>query len=140
MPTQDVRWQQRFSNFMKALSQLETAVSLATQRPLTPLEQQGLIQAFEYTHELAWKTLKDFLESRGGEKMYGSKDVTRRAFQVGLIEDGSVWMKMIASRNLTSHTYNEETAVSIATAIIEEYITEFVALRQQLTQIKQADE
>src|SRR5213083_1008381 len=61
----DVRWRQRFENFRKALTQLSSAAALTKQRDLTKLEQQGLIQAFEFTHELARKTLKDFLESRG---------------------------------------------------------------------------
>ena len=59
---QDIRWQQRFQNYQKALAQLQNAVTLARERPLSLLEKQGLIQAFEYTHELAWKTLKDFLK------------------------------------------------------------------------------
>jgi hypothetical protein len=61
----DVRWRQRFENFRKALTQLSSAAALTKQRELTKLEQQGLIQAFEFTHELALNTLKDFLESRG---------------------------------------------------------------------------
>ena len=61
----DVRWRQRFQSFRKAFTQLKAAADLAKQRKLSELEQQGLIQAFEFTHELAWNTLKDFLESRG---------------------------------------------------------------------------
>jgi nucleotidyltransferase substrate binding protein (TIGR01987 family) len=86
MKTQDIRWIQRFNHFKKAFSQLKEAVELSEQRPLSKLEQQGLIQAFEYTHELAWKTLKDFLEERGVQNLYGSKDATRAAFKCGLIE------------------------------------------------------
>jgi len=72
MSTQDVRWIQRFTHFVKALSQLKEAVELAQQRPLSRLEAQGMIQAFEFTHELAWNTLKDFLEDRGVQGLYGS--------------------------------------------------------------------
>lgn len=132
MSQQDVRWQQRFSNYTKALAQLRQAVELAQQRPLSRLEEQGLIQAFEFTHELAWKTLKDFLEDRGIQNLYGSKDSTRRAFKVGLIENGQVWMDMIQSRNLTSHTYDEATAAKIAAAIRGEYFPEFEALYNEL--------
>jgi len=110
MSDQDIRWIQRFNHFNKAFSQLSDAVSLAQQRPLSKLEAQGLIQTFEFTHELAWNTMKDFLESRGISDLYGSKDVTRQAFQTGLIENGEVWMDMIVSHNLTTHTYNEATA------------------------------
>ena len=104
MTTQDIRWIQRFSHFTKALSQLREAVALAQERPLSKLEEQGLIQAFEFTHELAWNTLKDFLGGRGVQNLYGSKDATREAFKTGLIENGEAWMDMIQSRNLTSHT------------------------------------
>src|SRR5438552_3941022 len=99
----DVRWRQRLRSFSKAFGQLSQAAELAKQRELSELEQQGLIQAFEFTHELAWNTLKDFLESRGAVNLYGSKDTTRESFAKGLIEDGDAWMEMIQSRNRTSH-------------------------------------
>ena len=117
----DIRWIQRFNNFQKALSQLSDAIRLAQERPLSKLEEQGLIQAFEFTHELAWNTLKDFLESRGVQNLYGSKDVTRTAFKNGLIENGQAWMDMVQSRNLTTHTYDEATAAKIITAIRSAY-------------------
>jgi nucleotidyltransferase substrate binding protein (TIGR01987 family) len=125
----DVRWRQRFQNFQKALSQLADAVSLAQQRPLTDLEQQGLIKAFEFTHELAWNTFKDFLESRGASNLFGSKDATRAAFAAGLISDGEIWMQMIQSRNQTSHTYEQKTAGEIAGAVITRYLAEFEKMR-----------
>lgn len=137
MTPPDIRWVQRFNHFLKALSQLEGAVQLAQERPLSKLEEQGLIQAFEYTHELAWNTLKDFLENRGARNLYGSKDATREAFKLGLIENGDVWMDMIKSRNLTSHTYNESTATTIVTAVFNAYFTEFVSLRRKLETLQQ---
>jgi nucleotidyltransferase substrate binding protein (TIGR01987 family) len=137
MSSQDIRWIQRFNNFIKALSQLEEAVRLARQRPLTKLEEQGLIQAFEFTHELAWKTLKDFLDSRGVQDLYGSKDVTRTAFQTGLIVNGEAWMGMIQSRNLTTHTYDKATAAQIASAILNIYYGEFEKLRIKMDELKQ---
>jgi nucleotidyltransferase substrate binding protein (TIGR01987 family) len=135
MTTQDVRWIQRFNHFLKALSQLREAVILAQQRPLSKLEEQGLIQAFEFTHELAWNTLKDFLEERGVENLYGSKDATRAAFKSGLIENGEAWMQMIKSRNLTSHTYEEDTAAQIVSAIRNVYHSEFEGLRTKLAEL-----
>jgi len=102
----DVRWRQRLQSFRKAFGQLSKAAATARQRELSELEQQGLIQAFEFTHELAWNTLKDFLESRGASNLYGSKDATREGFAKGLLEDGEAWMAMIQSRNQTTHTYN----------------------------------
>jgi nucleotidyltransferase substrate binding protein (TIGR01987 family) len=101
MTTQDIRWIQRFSHFTKALSQLREAIALAQEGPLSKLEEQGLIQAFEVTHELAWNTMKDFLEGRGVQNLYGSRDATREAFRTGLIVNGEAWMNMIQSRNLT---------------------------------------
>src|SRR5665647_1986066 len=67
----DIRWIQRFNNYNKALNQLQEAVELMKNRELTRLEKQGVVQAFEYTHELAWKSLKDFLEDRGNTDIYG---------------------------------------------------------------------
>lgn len=137
MNAQDVRWIQRYNNFTKALQQLKEAVHLARERPLTKLEQQGLIQAFEFTHELAWNILKDFLENRGVQNLYGSKDATRAAFKAGLIENGQVWMDMIQSRNLTSHTYDEATASKISTAIRDTYFTEFVLLKEKMGSLRE---
>lgn len=136
----DIRWHQRFSNYQKALTQLTEAVELAQERDLSNLEKQGLIQAFEYTHELAWKTLKDFLAYRGTTGIFGSRDATRRAFQMGLIEAGNIWMDMIQSRNKTSHTYNEETVQAIATLIKTQYFVEFVSLRETLSKLQAEEE
>ena len=125
MVNNDKRWEQRFSNYKKALSQLKEAVDLIRMRPLSNLEKQGMIQVFEYTHELAWKTLKDFLKSRGNIQIYGSRDVTREAFQLGLLEDGELWMKMIQSRNLTSHVYDESVAEEMIKLICDLYYEAF---------------
>lgn len=130
----DVRWMQRFQNFQKALIQLEQAVLLGESRELSNLEKQGTIQAFEFTHELAWKTLKDFLQTRGN-KIYGSRDATRKAFKNGLIQDGETWMEMIESRSLSSHTYNESVANEIVDKIASSYVTRFAELRTQLERL-----
>ncbi|NUQ23875.1 MAG: nucleotidyltransferase substrate binding protein [Saprospiraceae bacterium] len=122
MNRQDIRWEQRLNNYNKALLQLEDAVTLAKKRALSKLEEQGLIQAFEFTHELAWKVMKDYFEYQGNTSITGSRDATREAFQVGLISDGEGWMEMIKSRNSTSHTYNEKTAAEIANHVINNYI------------------
>ena len=121
----DVRWIQRFHSFLKAFAQLRGAVKISEERALSELEKQGLIQAFEFTHELAWQTLKDFLENRGEIGIYGSKDATRKAFKAELIEDGETWMEMIQSRNRSSHTYNEAIANDIAKSITSDYFKSF---------------
>jgi nucleotidyltransferase substrate binding protein (TIGR01987 family) len=141
MNSEDIRWIQRCRHFMQAFGQLDRAVELARQRALSELEQQGLIQSFEYTHELAWNTLKDFLEHKGVQPLYGSRDTTREAFKRGLINDGDVWMEMIKSRNLTSHTYNPEIAEEIALAIRIRYHAAFNRLADKLLPMaKEIDE
>ncbi|GBC96455.1 hypothetical protein HRbin16_02259 [bacterium HR16] len=139
MSHQDVRWIQRLAHYRRALARLQEAVRLAQQRPLSELEEQGLIQSFEYTHELAWKTLKDFLESRGVRNLYGSRDTTREAFKQGLLANGEVWMKMIESRNLTSHTYNESVAQQVVDAVLHQYASELESLRERLEKLAQEE-
>jgi nucleotidyltransferase substrate binding protein (TIGR01987 family) len=129
---QDIRWQQRFYNYNRALLELGEAVELSQIRKLTKLESQGLIQVFEYTHELAWKTLKDFIEERGNSQIFGSKDATREAFALDLISQGEVWMSMVNSRNQTSHTYDESTAQQIVTLILNDYYPQFKLLQEKL--------
>ncbi len=130
--TLDIRWHQRFLNYQKALSQLQKFIDKGE---LTELEVQGLIKAFEYTFELAWKTLKDFLEFKGQTDIYGSRDTIRKSFELGLIDDGENWMDMLGSRNLTSHTYNEETANEIRDAVINCYYNLFIILKTKLTDL-----
>lgn len=123
MDSQDIRWHQRLYNYDKALSQLNKAVDIAEERELTDLERQGLIQSFEFTHELAWNVMKDYFFYQGNTEIRGSRDATREAFKFNLVEKGETWMDMILSRNKTSHTYDEETAKEIAENIVNEYVT-----------------
>lgn len=132
---QDICWKQQFDNYQRALSRLQAAVSLANHRVLSELEKLGLIKVFEFTHELACNTLKDFLTERGAEKIYGSRDVTRLAFKEGLIDQGEIWMSMVKSRSLTSHTYKEEVAQEIYENIINQYFSEFSALELMLKRL-----
>jgi nucleotidyltransferase substrate binding protein (TIGR01987 family) len=117
----DVRWKQRLANYRKALQRLDQAVLLMRQRGLSELERQGLIQAFEFTHELAWNVMKDWFEYQGNSEISGSRDATREAFRRGLLEDGETWMQMLRSRNQSSHTYNLAVAEEIATAVDSRY-------------------
>ena len=128
----DIRWQQRFENYKKALGQLLNAFDLHQQRPLTDLEKQGFIQAFEFTHELAWNVLKDYVEYTGGQTLIGSRDTTREAFQKNLILNGDTWMEMIKNRNLTSHTYNENTSQMIIKNIVDLYVPAFIQLSEKM--------
>ena len=128
----DIRWKQRLKNLKKAFSELSDAVALSKSRELSKLEKQGLIQSFEYTHELAWNVLRDYFLDQGNTDITGSKDATRTAYKYGLIQEGDTWMEMIQSRNLTSHTYNQETADSIVSNILNSYFTEFKSLIEEL--------
>jgi len=130
---EDIRWKQRFVNYKKALTVLKSAVDLATERELTDLEKQGMIQCFEFTFELAWNVLKDFLEEQGITGIVGSKNAIRYAFNRGIIEDGDTWMDMINDRNLASHVYDEETANDLYTAIKNTYFTQFNKLIEKMS-------
>lgn len=135
--TEDIRWIQRFDNFKRSLKQLDDAMAIIAARELNELEKQGVIQAFEYNYELAWNVIKDFLEYQGGEGalgIMGSRDAFRLAFRRGLIVNGEAWMDMIKSRQLTSHTYNEDVAEQIFEDIVKKYYSEFTALKKTLTQ------
>ena len=129
----DIRWKQRFNNYIKAFQTLVAAVELARTREVSPLEQQGLIQSFEFTHELAWNVLKDYLEEKGITGLIGSKDATRAAFKAGLIEQGEDWMKMIVDRNRTSHTYDPQVAQAVAENILERFYPAFEKMAKRFT-------
>jgi nucleotidyltransferase substrate binding protein (TIGR01987 family) len=132
MNNPDIRWRQRFSNYQKALAQLAEAHGLHRERGLSKLEQQGLIQAFEYTYELAWNTLKDYLTYQGIQNLVGSRDTIREAFSRDLIDDGKGWMKMLIDRNSTSHTYNEDTAEEIFKNIVENHFYLLLELKKKM--------
>ncbi|NWF67161.1 MAG: nucleotidyltransferase substrate binding protein [Campylobacterales bacterium] len=132
----DTRWIQRFNNFKKALKQLSDAVELSKKRELSLLEKQGLIQAFEFTHELAWNLLKDYLEYQGNQEIRGSRDAIREAFKVGLIKNGEMWMETIKARNITSHTYDEELVQIAYKTIANDYILLFYEIGETFTEIE----
>ena len=119
----DVRWKQRFSNFEKAMGLLGSGLA---QPRLSKLEKEGVIQRFEYTFELAWKTLQDHLR-HGGIESGLPRDVIKQAFAGGLIKDGQTWIEMLESRNLMSHTYDEASFEKAFERIREQY---FTALKQ----------
>lgn len=127
----DIRWIQRLSNLKKAFGKLSEA---ADKSNLSQLEQEGFIQRFEYTYELAWNTIKDFYENQGVTDIQGSKDAFRLAHERSLIDDGKVWMDMIESRKLSVHAYDEETADEIAEKIKSSYVHRFQQLIKRLEQ------
>jgi nucleotidyltransferase substrate binding protein (TIGR01987 family) len=100
-----IRWRQRFENLRRAYTLFDEGAKAAS---LNRLEKEGVIQRFEYTFELSWKTMKDYLESQGVAVSY-PREVLKEAFAHGLVEDGEVWMEMLERRNMLAHTYDEKT-------------------------------
>lgn len=144
---QDIRCEQRFSNFVRALNKLSQAVKypgnnyIHIKEPFEDSEsgnvldeiiKDGLIHRFEYTHELAWNVMTDYAKYQGNSNVGGSRDATREAFQLHLISDGNVWMDMIGNRNKTSHTYNEETSEEIYSKIVMDYYPAFIEFKQNM--------
>lgn len=144
---QEVRWEQRFSNFGKALHKLSQGVEYIRYNfkdedepmddgglgfVLDEMIKEGLIQRFKCVHELAWNVMKDYATYQGNTNVGGSRDATKEAFQLKLISDGKVWMDMIGSRNKTSHTYNEETADEIYSKILNEYYPAFLEFQKNM--------
>ena len=138
MNQNDIRWIQRLSNYRKALSRLSQAISIITGNKqgedVDALLKEGLIQRFEYTHELAWKVMKDFAEYQGYTDIRGSRDAFRKAFEMGIISDKR-WMESIEDRNLTSHNYDNKTAEEIYKAIITVYYPLFCDFEKMMTSI-----
>ena len=126
---EDIRWQQRFSNYQKALARLSEAVGLLVDNVNEGSEfdllKEGLIQRFEYTHELAWKVMKDYLEYQGYVDIRGSRDAIRKSLELNILSDRR-WMATIEARNLTSHNYDDETANNIYHEIMEVYFPLFI--------------
>ena len=139
MKDSDIRWKQRFANYQKAFTQLEEAVELYSSSSLSKLEEQGIIKAFEFTYELAWNLLKDYLVFQGITNITGSRDSIREAFNLGLINDGEFWMEMIISRNKTSHTYYQTIAEEILQKIAGSYYHLFEELNIKFTELCQND-
>ena len=109
------RWILRFESYSKALLRLKEAVEQTRQHPLSDLEKDGIIQRYEFTHELAWKVMKDC-----------SRDASRLAFQMSLITDIDGWLEMIRYRNLTSHIYEK----AFIDNVIQQIIKSFYPLMQ----------
>ncbi len=128
---QDIRWKQRFQNFEKAFKQFENAVlSLDT---LSDLEKEGMVQRFEYTFELGWKTLKDFLESKNVDVKF-PREAIKKAFEYDIIEDGTLWLEMMEQRNLMAHTYSEDIFKQAVKMISQKY---YNAILQVYTSLRQ---
>ena len=153
MNNNDIRWEQRFSNYRKALIKLSEAISyiqddlkndeakidsFEVDEVLDEIIKEGLIQRFEYTYEMAWNVMKDYASYQGNINIAGSRDAIRYAFSANLISNGDKWMDMIKSRIKTSHTYNQDIADEIYRKIINEYHIEFIQF-QEVMEGKRSD-
>ena len=126
----ELRWQQRFVNFDKAYRNF---IQIADHdiEELSDLEKEGFVQRFEYTLELAWKTLKDYLLEQGFD-LASPKEVFRQAFQNEIITDGEIWMEALNRRNLSSHTYNAQVLEQTLTFLREEFYPVIVKMHAYL--------
>src|ERR1035437_2882683 len=118
MDNKDIRWHQRFENFGKSMTFLERA--MAIEHP-DIIQKAGMIQFFEMSFELAWNTLKDYLEEEGFIDLKSPRSTIKKAFEIGFIDNGHAWLQLLEDRNLTSHTYDEETTDMVEKLIHETY-------------------
>ena len=141
---QDTRWVQRLSNYDKALARLQSAARIVLEQgradsEVDDLLKEGLVQRFEYTQELGWKVMKDYEEYQGYTDVQGSRDAIRKALQMGLIEDAA-WMDTIASRNLTSHCYDEDEFNEVLGRIMGTYLPAFVKFSQRMNALRDSEQ
>lgn len=135
-----IRWQKRFEFYKAALARLTEAIDQIKERKLQLEEdeyledalQESLIQRYEYTFELSWKVMKDFLSQEGGFKLMGARDSIREAFKAELLDDGEIWMDMLSARNTSSHVYNESKIIKIFRDIQQVYYPQFITFQQEI--------
>jgi nucleotidyltransferase substrate binding protein (TIGR01987 family) len=115
---QDIRWKQRYQNLKKSYTNLSKALAL---KEPDIFQRAGLIHFFSMTFELAWKTMKDFLEDQGFTDINTPRSAIKKAFEVELIQDGKIWLDCLEKRNLMTHVYDEEIASEVETLIKNNY-------------------
>lgn len=131
MADKDIRWMQRFQNYDKALSLLEGALRIPEP---DMVQKAGIIQFFEMSFELAWNLLKDFLEEQGFVDVKSPRSAIKKAFEMGIIENGHCWMDLLIDRNLTAHTYDEQKATELEALIQNKYFPILKALHTSFKQ------
>lgn len=129
----ELRWKLRFENFCKALKTLEEGASRSDQ--LTMLEQEGLIQRFEFTFELSWKTMQDYLFDMGYSGLRGPRHVIKQMANDDLI-DPYTWDQMLEARNLLTHSYNEEMSRSYVRQVIHDFLPELLRFKERMEAIE----
>lgn len=131
MDNQDIRWEQRFQNFSKAMQYLENALLIPNP---DIVQKAGIIQFFEMSFELAWNMVKDYLQEQGFVDIKSPRGALKKAFEMGMIENGHHWMDLLLDRNLTVHTYDEQKATDMELLIQNKY---FPLLKELLLSFNQ---
>ena len=131
MENKDVRWKQRFSNYEKALTHLDDALHIKNP---DIIQKAGIIQFFEMSYELAWNTVKDFLEDQGFVDVNSPRNALKKAFETDLIADGHTWLELLLDRNLTAHAYDEAKATAVEKLIRNKYFSIMKDLHNTLKQ------
>ena len=124
---QNIRWVQRFKNFEKASINLNETIECIKHNGINKIYTMALIQAYEIVFELAWKTMKDYLEFNG-IITDTPRETIKEAFSKNIISDGHIWIEMMEARNKTSHTYKEEYAKSLCDDILNIYSNQIINL------------
>lgn len=139
-PSVSLRWRDRFENFARAYRLLREAVEMAEERPLSTLEKEGLVQRFEYTWELAWKVLRDYLAAEGIVlSTVTPRSVLRAAFAAGVIADGDTWLAALDARNKMAHVYSQEAFEKVVQEIRDRYLAVLDGLHMTLLERRSAD-
>lgn len=141
----DIRWRQRFQNFQNALRRLNEAGEIVNRASGSPIPaesvqllKEGLLQRFEFTQELAWKVMKDYMEYQGIPGLMGSRDTFRNALKLGIINDER-WLNSITDRNITSHAYDESEAGIIYDNVRDVYLPLFKEFESKMIEISNGD-
>ncbi len=131
MENKDIRWEQRFQNFTKAMTYLEVALQIPNP---DIVQKAGIIQFFEMSFELAWNLVKDYLEEQGFVDVKSPRGAIKKAFEMGILENGHDWMDLLQDRNLTAHTYDEQKATEMEQLIENKYFPLLKALHKSFKQ------
>ena len=137
--TEDIRWKQRFNNFVNSMRQMQKAVALTEDRELSDLEKQGLIHNYETTFELAWKVVKDYMEEQGADFEKTPKGTIRAAFLDGIIKDGQLWIDMLEARNQTAHTYDDDILETLYDQIVQMFYPALMELLDDFSRRHEED-
>jgi nucleotidyltransferase substrate binding protein (TIGR01987 family) len=128
----EIRWKQRFQNFESAYQTFFRTLERLKSEPDDEIIQMALVQAFEFTYELAWNVMKDYLENDGFDEVKNAKQTIRTAFQAELITDAEGWMETIQKRNMASHAYNQTILHETVTFIQDEFFPLVRKFREDL--------